>query len=136
MLKIQPISARESEYPQAFECISNDPMKGLVVLFAKRSSGMVIKGVPSTPVGTYSSSWFPHTDTTTWKIANYTEPKAEKFEYPLAFKSLTDDVVVLFISLRSGLRIAPSLENEVCDHWLPHTDKKVWTPVDLTISHY
>lgn len=136
MLKIQSTPTREIKYPQAFECISNDKMRGLVVLFGSRSSGMVIRGVPGTPVGVYSSSWFTHTDATTWKIAEYAELKDEKLEYPLTFKSCRDDTVVLFTSFTSGLKISPTLEDKVCDHWLPHTDKANWIPVDVTISRY
>lgn len=64
------------------------------------------------------------------KIENNPKPVV----YPLAFKSVTDSVVVLFVSLKSGLKIAPDLENDICHHWLPHTNKKVWAPVNMTIG--
>ena len=62
----------------------------------------------------------------------------KKYNYPLAFKLVDYDTVVLFSALTKGtvVKTASSLSlNDDSEEWDEHTDSSVWEPVDITICH-
>ena len=62
----------------------------------------------------------------------------KKYNYPLAFKLVDYDTVVLFSALTVGtvVKTASSLSLGNTSHLLSaHTDSNVWEPVDITICH-
>lgn len=61
-------------------------------------------------------------------------PMESKLKYPLAFKSLSDGVVVLFTSFKAGIQISPLIESHD-NFWTPHTDSSVWIPMNISITH-
>lgn len=62
----------------------------------------------------------------------------KKYNYPLAFKLVAHDTVVLFSSLTTGTVVKAACLSELGNNsrfLTAHTDSLVWEPVDITICH-
>ena len=52
-----------------------------------------------------------------------------EFDYPLCFKSRTDNIIVLFNSLSKGIRLNGYSAGTEGEYLTPHTDKDLWEQI-------